>query len=279
MRLRLFLKQLLPPFLTDFYSWIRLTPQEQAERRAIKRIMTMPRYTAGETDLLGGGTPIRFLDNASLLFIFDEVFKKEIYKFHRGEKKPFIIDAGANIGLSVIYFKSIFPDARVIAFEPDPKVFSVLDHNVGALALQDVELVNKGLWNEQTFLNFFSEGADAGRVATAEDKKDLIKIPTTLLSPYLKEGQVDFLKIDIEGAEFEVLKESSEYLGNVQNIFIEYHSFAHQKQHLSELLGILERSGFRVIINYIGLTSKSPMLKVEEQMGMDLQLNIYGVRS
>ena len=61
---------------------------------------------------------IKVPDAASLLFLNHELFGLEIYKFNSEKTEPFIIDCGANIGLSVIYFKKLFPKAKVIAFEP-----------------------------------------------------------------------------------------------------------------------------------------------------------------
>jgi hypothetical protein len=61
-------------------------------------------------------------------------------------------------------------------------------------------------------------------------------------------------------------------------IFIEYHSFSGQEQFLPELLGVLKSAGFRLNINAPGLTSMSPFMKLNEYNGMDMQLNIYGMR-
>jgi hypothetical protein len=141
-----------------------------------------------------------------------------------------------------------------------------------------VELVKKGLWKEVTVLTFNSEGAYAGRISDKNENGKVIKIETSLLSNYLKSNTIDLLKIDIEGAEFEVLNECKDYLKNVNNIFIEYHSFSGQEQFLPELLGVLKSAGFRLNINAPGLTSMSPFMKLNEYNGMDMQLNIYGMR-
>ncbi|HJS54352.1 MAG TPA: hypothetical protein VJ765_07410, partial [Chitinophagaceae bacterium] len=71
-----------------------------------------------ETNLPGG---ITLAD--SLLFVagYEEIFKRENYKVAFSNNKPFIIDCGSSIRLSIIYFKTSYPQSKIIAFEPDPQ--------------------------------------------------------------------------------------------------------------------------------------------------------------
>src|SRR5690606_29753371 len=64
------------------------------------------------------GNKLMYVNGFDLLHSLKEIFVEEVYKVQL-RPNPLIIDCGANIGLSVIYFKRHFPDARVIAFEPD----------------------------------------------------------------------------------------------------------------------------------------------------------------
>jgi FkbM family methyltransferase len=128
---------------------------------------------------------IKIPDAASFLFIYDEMFNKQIYKFATNETSPLIIDCGANIGLSTIYFKREYPNARIIAFEPDPKIFETLSYNIAAFDLKDVELMNLALWNTEEEVLFHSEGADAGRFYRDNDLH-ITKVKTTKLSKFLQ---------------------------------------------------------------------------------------------
>lgn len=239
------------------------------------RLKNISRYTDSFTNILS--TNVKFPDAASFLFIYDEIFEKEIYKFKSKNDNPLIIDCGANIGLSIIYFKKNFPKAKIIAFEPDDKIFKYLEYNINSFELSNVELYKKACWNKETTINFFSEGADAGRTANENDKTNVTVVETTRLKNFLKE-EVEFLKIDIEGAEFEVLEDAKDLLFNVNNIFVEYHSFTGKEQKLPELVAILKSAGFRLHISVPGLASQNPFIKIEEYAGMDNQLNIYGFR-
>lgn len=235
------------------------------------------RYT--ETSIRYLNHDLKIVDSASFLFFEDEIFQKEIYRFKTDNLQPRIIDCGANIGASVIYFKRLYPDARIDAFEPDKKIFESLKFNIKSFDLKNVELHNTGLWNKDTVLSFYAEGADGGRIAVKGDKDRIIKIKTERLSPYLND-HVDFLKIDIEGAEYRVLEESKDYLHNVDRVFIEYHSFvAENQKDLSRILLILNEAGYRVNINTPGLNSPQPFIFRNINEKMDMQLNIYAFRT
>ena len=151
-----------------------------------------------------------------------EIFEKEIYNFLTNSQDPYIIDCGANIGLSVIYFKNLYPSAKILVFEPDIQVFDCLSRNIKNFSLKDINLINTAVWNKEDILKFFAEGADGGRVAIDTDKEKIIEVKALRLRDYLNRN-VDFLKIDIEGAECEVLEDCQDDLKNVQNIFVEYH--------------------------------------------------------
>lgn len=245
-------------------------------KNELSRLKTTPRYQEGTSDILE--KTIKFIDSASFCFIYDELFIKEIYKFKTTSTRPYIIDAGANVGLSVIYFKNLFPASEIIAFEPDPVVFNILSQNVRSFELQNVELIPKALWNKEISLNFLSEGADAGRIVDKVNETNLIEVQTVRLGEYLN-CKVDFLKIDIEGAETTVLEDCKDMLYNVERIFVEYHSFIDKPQELGRLINILESSGFRLSINSSGAISPQPLYQYSKYLGMDMQLNIFGFKA
>lgn len=238
------------------------------------RLARIPRYTPTQTDILGN--PLTLIDAASFLYIYEEVFERQIYKFKTKNRAPKIIDGGANIGLSAIYFKQLYPESSVIAFEPDDMAFEALRKNLASFGYNDVECLQKALWNSDTSLQFLHEGADGGRIALPEDKGTLVTIAATRLRPYLTEP-VDLLKLDVEGAETDVLKDCSDLLHNVEYLFVEYHSFANKPQSLNTIIDIMDKAGFRLHI-HPPLTSPQPFCRRNIYFGMDMQLNIFGFR-
>ena len=90
------------------------------------------------------------------------------------------------------------------------------------------------------------------------------------------DDEIDFLKMDIEGAETDTIC-GLKKINRIKEIFIEYHSFADKNQTLGKLLNFLKQSGFRYYIQTI-FCSPRPLIEPELQLGMDLQLNIFAKR-
>lgn len=222
---------------------------------------------------------ITFPDAYWFLHSMHEIFVEEVYKFQSPLKDPVIIDCGANIGLSILYFKKLFPGGKVIAFEPDQDIFKCMQNNIAQFGFENIELINKGVWNEETTLSFLAEGTLGGRVVDQQttEASYIVSIPTVRLKDYLRQP-VDFLKIDIEGAEYEVMKDCADTLNNVRLLFIEYHSTASEPQKLNEILEIVSRAGFRYYIREAAHTMKYPYIDKNVNW-FDLQLNIFCYRN
>lgn len=243
-------------------------------KRELRRLEKLPIYTETTTPILG--RPLKLVDRCSFVPSFEEIFLNRVYEFPSDNPSPLIIDGGANIGLSVLFFKQMYPQSRIIAFEPDPHVFEVLQENVGTFDLENVTLINAALWTEDGTLEFYSEGGDAGRLLVPNDLAAPQTVPTHSLARYLDQP-VDLLKLDIEGAEVDVLSSCAQQLAKVTRIFVEYHSFVGQEQRLVELLQILRSAGFRVYVQSQFL-SEHPFCQALENRGMDLQLNVFAVQ-
>jgi len=243
--------------------------------RELKHLSEVPRYTPGSFSW--GKEKLYFPDSRSFVFTYKELFLGNIYKFRSEKEAPYIIDCGANIGLSVIYFKELFPDAKIIAFEPEKKIFEYLQKNVVAQALGNVELVNKAVWKEEGSLMFLNEGADASRISSLGDmteKKSSYEVEAVRLSNYINQ-EIDFLKLDIEGAEGEVIREIEGKLNYVKRIFIEFHSPENGTQELDIILNILNRNKFRYYVDSPIRMRKSPFVDKETFLSFDFFLNIF----
>jgi FkbM family methyltransferase len=241
------------------------------QERELKRLGSLERYESTITYLLGA--PLTVVDGFSFLEMYEEIFRKQIYQFKANHEHPYIIDGGANIGLSVIYFKSLYPKSHIIAFEPDSQIFAVLERNVKSFGYSDIELVCKALSSSETHVDFVSEGSYAGRIARSTDHKTG-EVKAVRLREYIEDCSVDFLKLDIEGAETDVLQDCADLLHNVDKIFIEYHSFLDEPQMFHKLVSILADAGFRLHV-HPDFISPNPFLYRLENWEMDLQLDIF----
>jgi FkbM family methyltransferase len=222
------------------------------------------------------GKRIELTDSFWYLHSYHELFGDQIYKFEAKRLAPLIIDCGANIGMSVIYLKYLYPAARVIAFEPDPEIFRVLQRNVEAFQLDEVVLHCKAVWNRATTLSFLPDGGVGGRLVSDEGKKKSIEVEAVRLRDFLSQP-VDFLKIDVEGAEYEVVRDICEKLEVVDHLFVEYHGATDEAQTLHEILEMIQKAGFRYHIKEANPV-QSPLVKEKRNKLYDLQLNIFGFR-
>jgi FkbM family methyltransferase len=255
--------------------WARLLRDPPYRRRTMehRRLDKLPPYTHTTTTLLG--RPFEIVDAPSFLSMHGAIWEREVYRFRPGREKPLILDGGANVGLSVYFFKQNYPDCSVVAFEPDDALFKVLDRNIRRAGFQGVELVPRAIWTEATTLPFYSEGSDGGRVARGGDPLTR-SVRTVRLRDYL-DRRVDFLKLDIETGETEVLEDCVDRLKNVDNLFVEYHGPDNEPQKLPRLLSLLSEAGFRLNI-HAGNDSPQPFVARKLNMGNDLQLEIFAFR-
>ncbi len=216
-------------------------------KRLAYRAYHAPRYQGGQIKI--AGYTIQYLDLLSLYIEYKDIFAHRIYHFETTETSPYIIDGGGCIGLSVLYFKSVYPQARLVVFEPDPHVFATLKHNIEVNALQDVLLVQAGLSGRAGADVFVPDGIDGGRIALPTGKEGIV-VTTVKLSDYLTEP-VDFLKLNIEGYEWPVLEEAaaSGRLRQVREMVVEYHGWPHGEQNLGAILMLLEGEGYRYLVH------------------------------
>lgn len=230
----------------------------------------------GEIKLLGKS--FAYHHGQAFLDTYQELFVQNIYKFNTQNTEPLIIDCGANMGLSLLYFSKEFPNSKIIAFEPDDSVLSELRQNVLSHDLKNVTLFEKAVWSSETTLPFFTDQGMGGRVETSYVGQEPKTIQTLRLKNFLNQ-KVDFLKMDIEGAEIEVLKDCQENLKNVDRIFVEYHSFENREQELGELLDLLKQNGFRY---HLRQSFSRPRPFVDRSLVCeyyDMAINVFAYRS
>ncbi len=185
------------------------------------------------------GMRLVLTDVPGFTFMFEEIFLRGDYRFEARSSAPTIIDAGANVGAAVLYFKTLYPEASIAAFEPDPSVFEALRTNVEVNGLAGITLHQAAVGGEPGRANLGGERRH-GEVGGSGE------IEVVRLSDHI-EGRVDFLKLDVEGAETSVISELAESgkLGSIEQMAIEYHHhLSDAGDSLSVILGMLEEAGF-----------------------------------
>jgi len=179
-------------------------------------------------------------DYPSLINLYTEIFLKQVYLVKLKTNKPFIIDCGANIGLSVLFFKKCYPESVIWAFEPNPNSFQLLEKNVIQNQLQDVKLFNYALSSINSVVPFFvplKKASLNGSLLSGFSESQEIRVETRKLSDLIKGVKVDFIKMDIEGGEVAVIQDlvNHDSLGSINEVIVEYHQKASPIQ-LNEFL-------------------------------------------
>jgi len=246
----------------------KIFKQISKETREINRISRISTGGIHNTSLFGRN--FEFLNPQTFIGQYHEIFIKEIFYFQPTNEDPVILDCGSNIGMSILYFKRSYPNSKILGFEPDPFVFEILKRNVKSFRLENVELINKGIWKDKGKLRFDQDMNDSGHISSSGN----IEIDVITLYQYLNK-RIDFLKIDIEGSELEVITSLDGCLANVSQVFIEYHSRVSENQNLHCLLDIMQRNFFRFYILNNSVKINKPFMNIKSgNIQYDNLLNI-----
>ncbi|TWU25462.1 31-O-demethyl-FK506 methyltransferase FkbM [Novipirellula galeiformis] len=170
--------------------------------------------------------------------------------------RPLIIDCGANIGVSVLEWKTRWPGSEIICFEPDPFAFQILQKNIDLNDVPSVRCINAAVSDREDTVPFYGEVSARGdargnsidaawgqREGTAESM-----VKCKRLSSYIAMRDVSFLKLDIEGAEQRVLVEIADQLDRVEAIYVEVHETDDSVEYNSaaQIEQLLKDTGFHV---------------------------------
>ncbi|MFC1653853.1 FkbM family methyltransferase [Patescibacteria group bacterium] len=181
-----------------------------------------------------------------------EIFGEDVYYVELSKKDPVIIDVGAHIGLATMYFKMLYPKAKMTALEPNPNNFNLLKKNLFENRMEDVIVLPVAVGNEEGEREFFvdssgekwfSSGSFSEKSWNEGQNNNKIFVKVVRLSELINDP-VDLIKIDIEGAEKEVLFEIEHKLNKVGMILFEYHP--KRREGAEGIENLFERNGFKL---------------------------------
>lgn len=198
--------------------------------------------------LKGGGAFI--VNEFTTIFIYHEIFVDNCYDIEiNNDRKLTIIDIGANTGLFALRAKQIWPDSYLICFEPHPNNYEQLKTNLRISATNNVITINKGLGQKSRKAKMYIHPKNLGAHSIFPQGRDRKSIEIELIDlvsalNYTPEGQCDLLKLDCEGAEYEIIKSLTfELAKNIKRIIYEPMPSIYQP---SELNRHLEDLGYIV---------------------------------
>ena len=212
----------------------------------------------------GGGVDIQFGDKIIhgpdyhlISVLLKEKFVEGQYYFDTVKQQPVIIDCGANIGISALYFKSLYPHSIVHCFEPYSKAVEYLKRNIEENGLQDVHVHREAVaasdgeikLNIPADANMLNPSVLVSANSPASEMVKSIKLSSFINSV---DEEIDLIKLDVEGAEYEIVEDLNNSgilaTGKVRMLIIEYHdSVFKDAMRFEGFIGMLSDNHYEVL--------------------------------
>ena len=216
------------------------------------------------------GYRLDYFNQSHTLFLVHEIFVNAAYDFTTPNTRPRIVDCGANIGMAVLFFKAVRPEAEVIAFEPHPVTFARLLDTIHSNGLHNVHAENAAVGGTDGTGAFYSQPSDHGSLTGSVDRSwggdERLEIRTVRLSGWIREP-VDFLKIDVEGAEYDVIDDliETDAIRWVREAAIEYHDLETKPGRLTRMTTALEAAGFHIRVTIADARTRVGLLRARRK--------------
>jgi len=189
----------------------------------------------------GREVPVKLRENGTDIIIFEDVFHTGCYAIHSEEAPRCLVDAGGNIGLASLYFSLRYPGVKLATFEP-------VEHE---LCRQNIgQVMPMALGKETGELNILVDPENSGghRLELYDSDPSLkrIRVKIERLDALIDAGDImapDWLKVDAEGAECDIVEGLGRYLNGLQVLIAEIQS----KTNHAWMMERLRQSGFKEI--------------------------------
>lgn len=204
----------------------------------------------GQTIALKGGA-FRFRQYYDITVQLEEIICNVQYNFETDSPAPFIIDAGGCYGLAAYWFRRLHPTAEILTFEPDPENAAIIRANIEQIGMETVTLQEAAVGVEESTVAFYANDDMPMGSSTLPRLKGLghrttqLEVAQVNLPDRIAGRQVDFLKLDVEGAEYAILDALDGRMDGIRRMFIELHFGPDlPKSNLARVLDLLDRNGF-----------------------------------
>ena len=179
--------------------------------------------------LRSGGTALCVRHGTGDQHVFDEVFRRHVYDFPEPVARALdeagsdlrVVDLGGHVGFFGAYLRSRYPHARVTAFEPDPESVAVLERTVAENRAGETWSVVQACALNRDAVVDFTPGRNCLSRLEGEPDGETIRVPAVDVFPYL--DGADFLKLDIEGSEWQILADPRFPGLGLKAAVLEYH--------------------------------------------------------
>jgi len=186
--------------------------------------------------------------------VFIEVFRDCVYEqFSSPGEGDIVIDVGAHAGMFTMKAAKLVGDnGLVVAIEPEPRNLSLLQRNIESHGLTNVKVISKAIYNEKTTVRLYLQDLSVHH-SLYYRSRDYIEVEADSLDNIISKlglDRVDFIKIDVEGAELETLRGAEKVLASpgIKLSIASYHILSDGQPQLPGIVSYLESKQFRTQI-------------------------------
>lgn len=176
------------------------------------------------------------IETSKTLSAIENEFNEDLMKVNelKFSQNPVIIDIGANVGIVSFYFAKKYPNAKIFAYEPHPLNYENLVKGIKTNKINNVYPFNLAVFSKSNLnvkIHLHENNTSASSVFRYLPEDPYVEVKTISLEDIIKQNgisYIDFLKIDCEGAEFDILENTDMFYKNeilIENMFIEFHRF------------------------------------------------------
>jgi FkbM family methyltransferase len=236
------------------------------------RALLLSKLTTSKNRLDLRGAQLTFTSEGDIGTLFDEIVLRKSYHFKTSNESPYIIDAGANIGMATYAFLRQYPRAHIVAFEPGRSAAKALQQNKTQNNWNTVEIQEKAISGTNSTVSFHEPnkmsmgGTITDRLSNSAYSLTSYDVECVTLSSFI-DRPVDMLKLDIEGEELRCLQEIRGKLDKVARMFVEVHGSSESTSvnELRAVLDILNEAGFRSRCEPARLTSQTDPFAIDDR--------------
>jgi|TARA_B110000495_G_scaffold96386_1_gene83397 FkbM family methyltransferase len=209
--------------------------------------LTKKEYAIFETKF---GQKIKIRVNSTDLMALTHVWMIEEYAKKNFDIKSSdtVIDVGAHIGLFTLYASQSCKIGNIYSYEPVKENFEILKENMNINNLKNVKIFNLAVSNSNSTITLFMNNDESGHSMFSESSENIIVKSTSLMKIFddNKIKECNFLKLDCEGAEYEIIEKlPSTYFEMIEKIIIEYHMADSHPELLEKLQNKLLANNFK----------------------------------
>jgi FkbM family methyltransferase len=188
-----------------------------------------------------------------------EVWGANTYYIELDLDEPTIIDVGAYIGLTTLYYKKIYPGSHIVAIEPFYESAEILRKNIYENQLENIDVLEKAIAGKEGEQKFYFDSSPEKWLSTAgfhegawtgDQTSSSTTVETISLQSLLETYKPDLVKLDIEGAEEKVLLAAKDVVTTCANYLIEFHPI--EGRGMEHIIKLFEDNGFTVTVTKDG---------------------------